>query len=82
VSKHRPWLHTSQDIVNSFDSVFVDGVKASNDQLATRGQKNMGQEQMDPSPEAAEQSMWEVDDDTAGDPEEQRVMFCAIDSYL
>lgn len=42
----------------------------------------MGAEHIDPSSEAAEESMWTVDDDAAQDPEEQRVLFCALDSYL
>jgi hypothetical protein len=42
----------------------------------------MGKDHIDPSSEGADESMWNVDEDTATDPEEQRVMFCALDSYL
>jgi len=42
----------------------------------------MGGELVDPSSDGVDESMWKVDDDTVQDPEEQRVMFCALDSYL
>lgn len=42
----------------------------------------MGTDHAEPGPEGADESMWNVDDDTVQDPEEQRVMFCALDSYL
>jgi len=42
----------------------------------------MGEEHPNPSAEGADESMWNVTDETAQDPEEQRVMFCALDSYL
>jgi hypothetical protein len=32
--------------------------------------------------ETAEESFWNVADDSMNDPEEMRVIFCALDSYL
>ncbi|KAH8908945.1 N2227-domain-containing protein [Coniochaeta sp. PMI_546] len=42
----------------------------------------MGAEHTESSSEGVDDSMWNVDDDTVQDPEEQRVMFCALDSYV
>jgi hypothetical protein len=42
----------------------------------------MGADTVDASSGEAEESMWQWDDNATDDPEEQRVMFKALDSYL